>query len=374
MDKRPAFGKGRRLTTMAAVTLVAVAMPLAPVSVAGQARAAAKPTLAGGVPRAADGHPDLTGTYDLATLTPLQRAAGSPLVLTEEQAEKLESQVAARNAKADAPIEANRTAPPKGGDGTPGAYGNVGGYNNFWLDPGSQYTIIDGQKRASLLVDPPDGRVPALTADARARQARRVQPTSDEAAREEDPGFEGASAYDDPEMRPLAERCLVGFSSTSGPPILPTYFYNNLHQIVQTRDSVMILTEMVHDARVVRIGGTHVPPTVRKWLGDSIGHWDGDTLVVETTNFTEHTRFMGSTGQLKVTERFTRMNAKTLRYQFTIEDPATWTKPWTAEYAWPATDEPVYEYACHEGNYAMTNILRGARLKEAEEAAARKSK
>jgi hypothetical protein len=196
-----------------------------------------------------------------------------------------------------------------------------------------------------------------------------VRPTSDQAAREEDPGFEGPSAYDDPEIRPLAERCLVGFSSTSGPPILPTYFYNNLHQIVQTRDTVMILTEMVHDVRVVRIGGQHVPRTIRKWLGDSIGRWDGDTLVVETTNFTDNTRFMGSTENLKVTERFTRVNAKTLRYQFTIEDPATWSRPWTAEYAWPLTSEPVYEYACHEGNYALGDILRGARLKESDEAA-----
>jgi hypothetical protein len=349
-----------------------VAVSVAPVDVAGQAVGAAKKPTAGGIGRMPDGHPDLQGTYDLATLTPLMRAVGSPLVLTDEQAKKLEAQVAARNVTADAPIDANRQAPPKGGDGSPGPYGNVGGYNNFWLDPGSHYTSIDGQKRASLVVDPPDGRVPALTAEAQQRQAsRRFRPTSDQAAREDDPGFEGPTAYDDPEIRPLAERCLVGFSSTSGPPILPTYFYNNLHQIVQTRDTVMILTEMVHDARVVRIGGTHLPGTIRKWLGDSIGRWDGDTLVVETTNFTDNTRFMGSTETLKVVERFTRVDAKTLRYQFTIEDPATWTKPWTAEYTWPMTSELVYEYACHEGNYAMENILRGARLKEAEEAAKR---
>jgi hypothetical protein len=290
-------------------------------------------------------------------------------VLTGEQAKKLESQVADRTAKAAAPVDANRTAPPTGGDGSPGPYGNVGGYNNFWLDPGTQYTTIDGQKRASLLIDPPDGRVPGLTRNARERQSsRRFRPTSDQAAREEDPGFEGANAYDDPEIRPLAERCLVGFSSTSGPPILPTYFYNNLHQIVQTPTSVMILTEMVHDVRVVRIGGQHPPKTIKKWLGDSIGHWDGDTLVVETTNFTDSTRFMGSTENLRVVERFTRMNANALRYQFTIEDPTTWTKPWTAEYAWPVTSEMIYEYACHEGNYAMGNILRGARLKESDEA------
>ena len=355
------------------VTLVAIPMLVA--GLAGQSPAKKAP--AGGIPRTADGHPDLQGTYDLGTLTPLERAAGSPLVLTGDQAKKLETQVAQRNASANAPIDANRAAPPKGGDGTPGPYGNVGGYNNFWLDPGSHFTMIDGQKRASLLVDPPDGRVPALTEAARQRRTTSdyaARPTSDQAAREDDPGFEGPEAYNDPEIRPLAERCLVGFSSTSGPPILPTYFYNNLHQIVQTPDHVLILTEMVHDARVVRMKAQHAPPTVRKWLGDSIGRWDGDTLVVETTNFSNKTRFRGSSENLKVTERFTRLDARTLRYQFTIEDPATWTRPWTAEYAWPLTNDLMYEYACHEGNYAMGNILRGARLKEKNEEAAKKSK
>ncbi len=355
--------------------LTVFAIPLLVAGVAAQAPAK-KPAPAGGIPRMADGHPDLQGTYDLGTLTPLERAAGSPLVLTGEEAKKREAQVAQRSDGLNAAIDGNRQAPPKGGDGTPGPYGNVGGYNNFWLDPGSHFTMIDGQKRASLLIDPPDGRVPPLTEAARQRRTAGDygRPTSDQAAREDDPGFEGSEAYNDPEIRPLAERCLVGFSSTSGPPILPTYFYNNLHQIVQTPGHVMILTEMVHDARVVRINGQHPPPTVRKWLGDSIGRWDGDTLVVETTNFSDKTRFRGSSQNLKVTERFTRLDARTLRYQFTIEDPETWTRPWTAEYAWPLTTDLMYEYACHEGNYAMGNILRGARLKEKNEAAAKKSK
>src|SRR5213596_2013580 len=345
------------------ICILAVAAPLA----AQTSRPAARPSL----PRTPDGHPDLQGTYDLATLTPLQRTAGSPLVLTGEQAKKLEQQVADTTAREAGPVAADRNAPPTGGDGSPGPYGNVGGYNNFWLDPGSHYTVVDGQPRASLVIDPPDGRVPALTPGARERRSTSdysPRPTSDQAAREDDPGFEGPTAYDDPEIRPLAERCLVGFSSTSGPPILPTYFYNNLHQIVQTPDRILILTEMVHDARVVRIGGTHLPDTIRRWLGDSIGHWDGDTLVVETTNFSDKTRFMGSTEKLRVTERFTRMDARTLRYQFTIEDPTTWVKPWTAEYTWPITNELIYEYACHEANYAMGDILRGARLKETDEA------
>ena len=161
----------------------------------------------------ADGKPDLQGTYDIGTITPLQRTAGSPLVITEDEAVKREQQVADRSENLNRPIDANRAAPPSGGDGSPGPYGNVGGYNNFWLDPGSHYTSIDGRRRASLLVDPPDGRVPALTADAQKRRtgdAYARRPTSDEGAREEDPGFEGPEAYNDPEIRPLAERCLVG--------------------------------------------------------------------------------------------------------------------------------------------------------------------
>src|SRR5204862_7042353 len=196
------------------------------------------------VPRRPDGHPDLQGMYALATLTPVERPAGTPLVMTDEQAAKLEKDVAARKSSQDAPIKADRDAPPKGGDGSAGPAGNVGGYNSFWIDAGSQYTSVDGRKRASLLIDPPDGRVPQMTPQARQRFARNVRPTSDQTAREDDPGFEGNGAYEDPERRPLGERCLMGFGSTSGPPILPNYFYNNLHQIVQTKDQVLILTEM----------------------------------------------------------------------------------------------------------------------------------
>jgi hypothetical protein len=249
-----------------------------------------------------------------------------------------------------------------GGDGSAGAAGNVGGYNNFWIDNGTEYYTIDGQKRMSVIVDPPDGRVPPLTAEARQRAASRVvRPTSD--AQENDPGLEGATAYDDMERRPLGERCLLGFGSTSGPPSLPV-LYNNLHQIVQTKDTVLILNEMVHDARVVRMNAEHVPKSIRKWMGDSIGHWDGDTLVVDTTNFTDKTRFRGSSENLHVVERFSRIDANTLRYRFTVEDPSTWERPWSGEEVWPATKDLLFEYACHEGNYALGNILRGARLRE----------
>jgi hypothetical protein len=322
------------------------------------------------IPRMPDGKPDLQGMYDLAMLTPVERPAGLPAVLTDEQAATLEKQAADRTRAGALPIDGNRTAPPKGGDGSAGPAGNVGGYNTFWLDRGTHYSTVDGQKRSSIIADPADGRVPPLTAEARQRSAAArtsLRPTSDQ-AESNDPGLEPAGAYDDPERRPLGERCLLGFGSTSGPPILPNYFYNNLHQIVQTPDTVMILTEMVHDARIIRLNAQHAPPHIRKWLGDSVGHWEGDTLVVETTNFTDKTRFRGSTDSLKVTERFTRVDARTLKYRFTVEDPRTWERPWTGEYAWPITDDHLYEYACHEANYALENILRGARLREADEA------
>ena len=317
--------------------------------------------------RTADGHPDLQGVYDVATLTPLERAAGQPLVQTDEEAARLEKQVADGKFRAGLPSKGDRSAPPKGGDGSAGAAGNVGGYNNFWIDNGTRYVTVDGRKRMSIIVDPPDGRVPQLTEAARQRAARTVRPTADQQSREDDPGLDPTpGAYDDPERRPLGERCLVGFGSTSGPPALPV-LYNNLHQIVQTSDAVIIVNEMVHDVRVVRMNAPHLPKTMRKWLGDSVGRWEGDTLVVDTTNFTDKTRFRGATENLHVVERFSRLDAKTLLYRFTIEDSATWTSAWTGEYTWPATDEHLYEYACHEANYALLNILRGARLKEANE-------
>jgi len=325
--------------------------------------------------RMPDGHPDLQGAYDLATLTPVDRPNGANAVYTEEEARKLEAAAARQRERGDQALSADRTAPPKGGDGSVGAAGNVGGYNSGWLDPGSTYTVVDGQRRSSIIVDPPNGRVPPMTPEAMQRMAAtRARPTSD-AQENNDPGLEKApGAYDDPERRPLGERCLLGFGSTSGPPALPDYFYNNLHQIVQTPDAVMILTEMVHDARIVRMNAQHLPKNIRLWMGDSVGHWEGDTLVVDTTNFTAKTRFRGSTENLHVVERFTRVDDRTLLYRFTIDDPATWSRPWTGEYTWPATDGHIYEYACHEANYALTDILKGARLREKEEAAAKAAK
>ncbi|MBV8729747.1 MAG: hypothetical protein JO336_08050 [Acidobacteriia bacterium] len=332
------------------------------------------------VRRMPDGHPDLQGTYDLATMTPLERLPGDPPFLTKEKAEALQKAELARRAKDDQPSRADRPAPPVGGDNSaPKSFfealekaggGAVGGYNRFWLSQGTVFTVIDGQVRTSIVVDPADGHVPPYNQKARQRlAAARATPTSD-ARESQDPTAEPPGAFDNPEQRPLGERCLLGFGSTSGPPALPDYFYNDLHQIVQTQDSIMILTEMVHDARVVRMNAQHLPKTIRRWMGDSVGHWEGDTLVVDTTNFNEKTRFRNSTENLHVIERFSRLDDHTLLYRFTVEDPDTWDRPWTGEYTWPATTKPIYEYACHEGNYALGDILRGARKQEADAAAA----
>ena len=329
-------------------------------------------------PKTADGHPDLQGTYDVATMTPLERPAGiDRLVLTREEAAAMEKYEYERQVKNDAPISGDRAAPPVGGEKVaPKSFlefleqaggGPVGGYNSFWLAGGMTVITVDGQKRSSIVVDPPNGKIPPMTPEARKRNAAflagAASPDAAEGAAASPPG-----AFDGPEVRPLAERCLLGFLSTSGPPALPNYFYNNLKQIVQTRDTVMILNEMVHDARLIRIGGQHLPQNIRRWNGDSIGRWEGDTLVVDTTNFTAKTQFQGSSENLHVVERITRTGPKTLLYHFTIEDPTTWDRAWTGEYPWVATDEMLYEYACHEGNYSLANMLRGARAKEKEEA------
>jgi hypothetical protein len=334
------------------------------------------------IPRTADGHPDLQGTYDVATMTPVERPAGvKSLALTNEEAAALETYEAQRQVKNDAPLDPDRGAPPVGGEtSTPKSYleilervggGAVGGYNNFWLAGGTKMITVDGQKRSSLVIDPPDGKIPSMKPEARKRNAAflagAVSPDAAESAAAGPPG-----AFDGPELRPLAERCLLGFGSTSGPPSLPNYFYNNLKQVVQTPTSVMILNEMVHDARIIRMGGEHLPPNIRRWMGDSVGHWEGDTLVIDTTNFTSKTQFRGSSDQLHVVERITRPDAHTLLYRFTVEDPQTWDQPWTGEYPWVATDEQIYEYACHEGNYSLANMLRGARQMEAESAGQKK--
>jgi hypothetical protein len=294
--------------------------------------------------RAVDGHPDLQGVWTSATLTRLERPEefGDRLVLTDAEVRKIEGTEADYVANAAKPSDLNKANP----DCTRFQFGC--GYNNFWIDRGSKVVTINGEKRSSLIVDPANGKVPPLT-DARRKELASAR--------------RGRGDYDGPEARPLSDRCLLAFGSSSGPPMLPV-LYNNHYQIVQTADTVVILVEMVHDARVVRIGGKHLPATMRKWMGDSIGHWEGDTLVVETTNFTPREGFRGSTENAKIIERFTRTAGDTILYKFSVEDPAAFTHSFSGEIPFYATDEKIYEYACHEGNYALPGILAGAREAE----------
>jgi hypothetical protein len=313
-------------------------------------------------PRTADGHPDLQGNWTNATITPFERAEkyAERLTLTEQEADELEQTEAKFNATADAPTDPKTRVedlPASCGRGFSGA--NCG-YNNFWVDPGTKLINVDGQRRSSMLVDPPNGRLPPMTDAGKQRMAQRMA-----AFRR---GDGGGGAADGPEMRSLGERCILSFGSSAGPPMIPL-LYNNNYQIVQTKDSVMILVEMVHDARVVRLNSKHRPSNVRTWMGDSIGWWEGETLVVETTNFRPDQSFRASSQNLKVTERLTRIDPNQVLYRFTVEDPQTFTRPFSGEVAMNATSEKIYEYACHEGNYALPGILAGARAQEEEAAA-----
>jgi hypothetical protein len=199
------------------------------------------------------------------------------------------------------------------------------------------------------VIDPPEGRIPALTVDAQKKADARAE------ARRRSPA-------DGPEDRPLVERCILW--PTAGPPMVPSG-YNNNYQILQTPGSVVILIEMIHDVRVIPLDGRpHLSQNIRHWMGDSRGHWEGNTLVVDTTNFTGKTNFRGSSENLHLIERFTRVDGDTINYEFTVNDPASFTKSWTAAIPMTKTEGPIFEYACHEGNYGMTNLLNGARAQE----------
>ena len=294
-------------------------------------------------PRAPDGHPDLQGTFDFATATPLERPASlkDKEFLTAAEAAAYEKQQIENRKRID-------DAPPPG---------QVGGYNEFWYEFG---TKVVGDRRTSLITDPADGRLPPLTPDAQKRADERRARLRQLA--------EG------PEDRDVSERCLLGYNS--GPPMMPVGYNQNV-QIVQTRDYVMIHNEMVHTARVIPLDGRpHPPEQVKSWSGDSRGHWEGDTLVVETTNFNDNTwnQFSGWSwavdGNLSLVERFSLVDADTVLYQFTVTDPTTWTKPWTAAVPLRRTTNLMYEYACHEGNEGMEGILRGARALERDADAA----
>ncbi len=329
-------------------------------------------------PRTASGKPNLNGTYDAATLTPLERPVhlGDRAWLTPEEAAEIAAEERTIQEGALERSDVNREAPAEGGakvvglehtagGGNEFGAGNVGGYNLFWIDRGTDTYMVEGKIPTSIIIDPPNGRMPAMTAAAQEnlRQAliSFVRPNDGSAWWVD---MDGPGPYDDPESLPTSERCLAGF--TGAAPTFPS-LYNNFKRIVQTDTHVVILLEMIHDARVVRIDSEHPGPESTYWLGDSVGRWDGDTLVVDTTNFKVGGRgFRAGTENTHVVERFTRQPDGNILYRFTVEDDNMWAAPWTGEYLWKASDGQVYEYACHEGNYSMGGTLRGARLLESE--------
>ena len=302
-------------------------------------------------PRDAWGHPDLAGVWSPATITRLERdpKLGDRLVLSDAEAKGLEGENAAFNskdlAKSDLSVKVDDLD--CGVKGFP--KGPECGYNNFWVDPGTKVMRIAGEPRSSIIVSPKSGRMP-LRQETIARTQAQF-------------GNARVGNFDGPERRPLGERCLIGFGSTSGPPMLPV-LYNNHYAIWPGRDEVGIQVEMVHDVRHIRVGGAHEPGSIKPWMGDSVAHWEGETLVVETTNFRADQTFRGATADMKVTERFTRISPTQILYQFHVEDPKSFTAPVEGEVAWNLTNDRIYEYACHEGNYALPGILAGARNAE----------
>ena len=292
-------------------------------------------------PRTAGGQPDLQGTWSNASIIALERPReleGKP-IFTREELAAYEAKVFARS---------SRERPP--------AAGQVGTYNDFWWDADSKRAL---NLHTSIIVDPPDGKVPPLTPEAQKRvEAERA--------------YSRQHPADGPEDRSLAERCII--FPMGGPPMLPSFYNNNQfgalttnYQIVQTPGYVTLLMEIIHDARIIPIDGRpHLPATVRQWLGDPRGHWEGDTLVVDTTNFTNKSKFRGADENLHLTERFTRTDPDTLLYEFIVDDPTVFTKPWKGVIPMTASKDVIYEHACHEGNYGLFGILGGARAEERE--------
>ncbi len=328
------------LACVATLSIVVAIPALTPATAAGQ-------DAAGAALRTGWGDPALHGIWDFRSITPLQRPeehAGREFLTTEEAASLEQATVdreldlllrPARRTRAGASVD-------RGEDGA------LGAYNDFWLDRG---TTTQDSRRTSLIVDPPTGRMPPLTADAQRRRKERA------AYRREHP----ADSWED---RGLNDRCMF----TTGLPMVPSAYNNNVH-VFQTPDHIAMLVEMTHTMRIVPLDGRpRGSQPIRQFVGESRGHWEGDTLVVETMHFNRLVGLRGSTPDARLVERFTRVGPDIIQYEFTIEDPATWTSPWTARVELKRTDEPLYEYACHEGNYSMEGILAGARAEEREAA------
>jgi hypothetical protein len=305
-------------------------------------------------PRTATGHPDLAGNWTNVTITPFQREEGREPFYSWDEVHRREGRAEDAIVRRAQPSDPDRP-PPSSGNST-------GGYNNVYIDRGTNIAVVNGEPRSSLVTTPPNGRIPDLTPIGRQRRAARSAARSNFAA------------YDHPELRPLGERCIVSFGTSMGPPMIPNAFYNNNYTLVQTDEHVLILAEMVHDYRVIRLGepNQRLAERVTPWFGDSWGHWEGNTLVVETTNLNPNHPFRGMPPSPETTihERFTRVDDNTILYEFTVDDPA-YTQPWGGEVPFESFDELVYEYACHEGNYALMNIMSGARYQESQQTSGR---
>jgi hypothetical protein len=327
----------QRIQAAGALAAVAAVVALGSTALAGQSGAPSNQK----IPRTADGKPDLQGVWDFRTITPLQR----PTNLADK--EVLTAAEIAEFERANTRNQDTREVTQLGqSNGAPTNSDLERAYNDFWWDFGKNAVST---RRTSLIIDPPDGRMPALTPEAQARGKLRA-------------GNYQRAAYG-PEDRGVGERCILGFNS--GPPMLPSAYNNNV-QIFQTPTHVALLNEMVHNARIIPVNGpAHVKEAIRQWVGDSRGRWEGDTFIVETTNFSGETAFPNSSPSLKLIERFRRVSESTLLYEFTVNDPTTWTKAWTAQVPMEKSDERLYEYACHEGNYGMTNLLSAARAVDA---------
>ena len=334
--------KTRILVPMGAVALTIAAGLIARESPAEEPQSAAKQATAADKnwtpPRTPDGRPDLQGVWDYRTIAPLERPPelGTKEFFTAEEAAKFESEENQRQNR-------DLIDPEVGGLNYPP--GGVIPYNEFWYDRGNKL----GSRRTSLIVDPPDGRLPPWTSE-----GQKVAELRAARSRDDQLGHPHADSWED---RPLQERCLIGLNA--GPPMTPGAYNNNV-QLLQTPGYVVILNEMVHSARIVPMDG-RPHGNIRQWKGDSRGHWEGDTLVVDTINFKRETNVAGTSANTHLIERFTRTGPDTLAYEFTMDDPTMWTKPWKAVVPMLKSDEPIYEYACHEGNYAMRSILAGAR-------------
>jgi hypothetical protein len=331
-------------------------MPLMPVSVAGQAPAAAKGKTTAAAkaytpPRTADGQPDLQGVWDFRNLIPLERPAkfATKEFLTEQEAAEFEKDALARLDMDRRDDDPTRT--PAVVNGAPATADVARAYNEFWWDFGKKFV---GSKRSSLIIDPPDGKIPPLTPGAKKK-------ADESAERRARPAW-------GPEDRGVGERCIMGFNA--GPPMLPSAYNNNV-QLFQTPGYVAILTEMVHNARIIPLDGRPAL-SVPQWSGGSRGHWDGNTLVIETHGFSDTTSFPNSGPNMHLVEKFTRVDPDTLLYEFTVSDPTTWTKPFTAQVPMRKSNQSLYEYACHEGNYGMFGILSSARAVEKGTAGAAK--